>query len=216
MSSYTRLNAASCAVLILVAAMMPRMQAHAQTTTADQTDNRIAVAMAGYNRFPISHSPEDLRKTAFDLITVIDQRALRTGDVVGHRRSIVAAYAKVLKLVDSLRDPNFVPNQPPSTCVTPPREPSGRQAPPCAAPQDVLDAGTRAHYLAAIDQRSAEIRYYNAQTQLVGIANDTVSLLGIVLHRFHTRAPDDSAALDDVLRKSSLDVARRDQIHVMY
>jgi hypothetical protein len=199
-----------------MASAIPWTQALAQATAADQTESRIATAMAGYNRFQGSHSPEDLRKTAFDLITVVDQRALRTGDVVGHRRSIVAAYAKVLKLVDSLRDPDFVPNQPPSTCVTPPREPSGRQAPPCADPKDVLDAGARAQYLAAIDQRSAEIRYYNAQTQLIGIANDTVSLLGIVLHRFHTRAPDDSAALDDVLRKSGLDAGRRDQIHAMF
>jgi hypothetical protein len=217
MSRSVTLKAFFFAFTALAAATALPMPGVAQNSgSGDQTDSRIAAAMTGYDRYQNSHSPEDLRKTAFELIKVIDQRALRTGDVVGHRRSIVAAYAKLLKVVDSLKDPNFVPDRPPATCVTPPREPSGHQAPPCADPKDVVDPQTRAQYLAAIEQRSTEIGAYNAQMQVVGIANDVVGTLEIVLHRFHTRAPDDTAALDALLRKSGLDAARQQQIHAMY
>ena len=187
-----------------------------QTSSDDQTSTRIATALGWFDRFQTSRSPEDLRKTAFELVKVADQRALRTGDVIGHRRSIVAAYAKVLQAADSLGDPSFDPDQRPSSCVTPPREPNGRQAPACAAPSDVLDPTARAQYEAAIDANSAKIRYFNAQMQIVSVTNETMSLLGIVLHRFHTRAADDAAALDDILRKSGISASRREQIHAMY
>lgn len=217
MSKSVSLNALFRTVAALAAAAAIATPAVAQSTVnGDQTESRIALAMAGYERFQTSHSAEDLRKTAFELIKTIDQRALRTGDVIGHRRSIVSAYAKVLKAVDGLSDPSFIPDHPPSICVMPPREPDGHQAPACADPKTVRDPGARAQYIAAIEQRSAEIRSYNAQMQIVGIANEVLGTLEIVLHRFHARAPDDSAALDEILRKSGITDARRAQIHAMY
>jgi hypothetical protein len=190
--------------------------ATAQTANADQTEAKIQDAMAGYNRFQSSHAVQDLRQAAFALSYAIDQRATRTGDVIGHRRSVVAAFAKVLREFDALVDPTFDPSNPPSLCVTPPREPDGRQAPACAAPGAVLDPAARAQYQAAIDANLVKIQHYNDQAKIANASNDTLSLLEIVLHRFHARAPSDSAALDQILMRSGLSEARRTKIHQMF
>lgn len=191
--------------------------ASAQTpSTGDPTDARIASAMAGYYRFQSSRSVDDLRNTAINLVSVIDQRALRTGDVTGHRRSVVAAFAKVLSGLEAISDPGFDPSQRPSACVTPPREPSGRQALHCAAPEDVLDPAARAQYQAAIDENSMKIIHFSEQMRISHATADTMGMLELVLHRFHRRAPDDSAALDDILQKAGLSKDRRAKIHAMY
>lgn len=153
-----------------------------QSSGLDDTDRRIAaVVTAGSARFQASHAVEELRKTAIALSETVDQRALRTGDVTAHRRSLVAAFANVLRQIDALADPAFDPSVLPSHQMTP-----------------------------------EQTRRYNAQIQIVAAAKDTLSLLEISLHRFHRRAPDDSAALDEILRKSGISDARRAQIQTMY
>jgi len=153
-----------------------------QSSVGDDTDRRIAaVIAAGSTHFQASHAVEDLRKTAIALSETVDQRALRTGDVTGHRRSLVAAFANLLRQIDALADPAFDSSVLPSHQMTP-----------------------------------EQTQRYNAQIQIVAAAKDTLSLLEISLHRFHRRAPDDSAALDEILRKSGISDARRAQIHAMY
>lgn len=153
-----------------------------QSSGGDETSRRIAAAMAaGEAQFQASHAVEDLRKTAIALSETVDQRALRTGDVTAHRRSLVAAFADVLRQVDALADPAFDSSVLPSHQMTP-----------------------------------EQTQRYNAQIQIVAAAKDTLSLLGISLHRFHRRAPDDAAALDEILRRSGISDARRAQIHAMY
>jgi hypothetical protein len=205
------------AIAVAVLYMLTSAGASGQTPgTGDQTDGKIANAMAGYYRFQSSHSVEDLRNAAINLVSAIDQRALRTGDVTAHRRSAVAAFAKVLVVLEAIADPGFDPSQRPSTCVTPPREPSGRQALRCAAPEDVMDPGTRAQYQAAIDANSVKIQRFSEQMRIYNATSDTLGMLELVLHRFHRRSPDDSAALDDILQKAGLSKDRRTKIHGMY
>lgn len=182
----------------------------------DQTDARIAAALAGFHRFRTSRSVTDLRASSRALFSAIDQRALRTGDVGEHRRSVVAAYAQVLRQIDGLADPAFDPNELPSPCVIPPREPSGRRLPACADPNDIVDSATRARYVAAIDANSAKIERRNTQAAVSLAADETTSLLEIVLQRFRNRAPADTAALDDILRSAGLSDARRAKIHAMF
>jgi hypothetical protein len=154
----------------------------AQSSDGDETNRRIAAVMAaGSARFQASHAVEDLRKTAIALSETVDQRALRTGDVTAHRRSLLAAFANLLRQIDVLADPAFDSSLLPSHQMTP-----------------------------------EQTRRYNAQIQIAAAAKDTLSLLEISLHRFHQRAPDDTAALDEILRKSQISEARRAQIHAMY
>jgi hypothetical protein len=189
----------------------------AQTSSnVDQTEGRIATAMAGFHRFRSSHSIEDLRATSHALFSAIDQRAVRTGDVVGHRRSVVTAYAQVLQQIDTLFDPTIDWNQIPTACVTPPREPDGRQLPACSDPKDISDSATRAQYIAAVAAKSAEIQHRNAQAIVYLLADETTSRLEIILGKFHTRTPSDTAALDDILRRAGLSEARRTKIHSMF
>jgi hypothetical protein len=201
--------------LVLLASLT--LAAYAQTPNpGDQTESRIAAAMTGLRRFQASHSIEDLRATSHALYSAIDQRALRTGDVVGHRRSVVAAYAQVLLQIDALSDPTFNPGELPTSCVTPPREPSGRQLPSCADPKDISDSATRAEYVAAINANAAKIERRNAQARVYLLGDETNNLLEIVLARFRTRAPSDMTALDDILRRAGLSEGRRAKIHSMF
>lgn len=201
---------------IVVAITLVATAAAQAPSSADQTESRIEAAMAGFHRFQSSHSIEDLRATSYALHAAIDQRAVRTGDVIGHRRSVVAAYAQVLQQIDALADPTVNRSELLTLCVTPPREPNGRQLPACADPNAIPDPATRAQYLAAINAKSAEIKHRNAQAQLSILDDDTTSLLEIVLRRFHTRALPDGPALDDILRRAGLSEARRTKIHAMF
>jgi hypothetical protein len=201
--------------VLLSASLM--VAASAQTpNNDDQTESRIAAAMAGLHRFQSSHSNDDLRATAHALFSAIDQRALRLGDVPRHRRSVVAAYAQLLAQIDGLSDPTFDRSELPMLCATPPREPNGRQLPACADPKDISDSATRAQYVAAIDANSVKIQRRNAQAALHLLGDETTSLLEIVLRRFHIRVPSDTAALDDILRRAGLSEARRSMIHSMF
>jgi hypothetical protein len=200
--------------MVLSASMLA---ASAQTpNNNDQTESRITAAMAGVHRFQSSHSIDDLRATSNALISAIDQRAIRTGDVRAHRRSVVAAYAQVLQQLEAISDPSVDPSERPMLCITPPREPSGRQLPSCADPKDISDPATRAQYIAALNANSMKTQRLNAQARIENLAGDTTSLLEIALGRFHTRTPPDTAALDDILRRAGLSEARRSKIHSMF
>jgi len=201
--------------IALLGSLMPAGSAKT-SNNGDDTENRIAAAMAGFHRFQSSRSIEDLRATSHALFSAVDQRAVRRGDVRGHRRSVVGAYAQVLQQIDAISDPAFDPAQLPSTCVTPPREPSGRQLPACADPKEIPDSATRAQYVAAINANSAKIQLRNAEARVYLLGDETTNLLELVLSKFRTRAPSDSAALDDILRRAGLSDARRSKIHSMF
>jgi hypothetical protein len=205
-----------CALTGAIATGSFAFTASARPQNSDQTESRIAAAMAGYQRFQSTHSIEDLRATSHALYSAIDQRALITGDVVGHRRSVLAAYARVLQQIDAISDPAFNPSELPSLCVTPPREPSGRQLPACADPKDISDPATRAQYAAAVNANAAKLERRNAQARVYLVGDETMSLLEIVLRRFHSRASADTTALDDILRRAGLSEARRSRIHSMF
>ncbi|HEY0381949.1 MAG TPA: hypothetical protein VGC72_07095 [Candidatus Elarobacter sp.] len=197
-------------ISLLLAAAAPT------TNSGDQTESRIVAAMAGFHRFPSSRSIEDLRATSRALFSAIDQRAIRRGDVLRHRRTVVAAYAQVLQRIDALSDPAFDPSELPSACVAPPREPDGRQLPACADPKDIQDVATRAQYVAAINANSAKIQRRNTQARIYLLGDETANLLELVLSRFRSRAPSDSVALDEILRRAGLSEARRSKIHSMF
>lgn len=211
-----RLRGVLAGILVSASLTFPASAQTGNGNGGDQTEMRIAAALAGIQRFQSSHSVEDLRSTAHALYSAIDQRALRTGDVVGHRRSVVAGYAQVLAQIDALVDPTVDLTTLPSRCVTPPREPSGRQLPACADPKDITDAATRAQYVAALDANATKLQRRNAQARVQLAIDETTGLLEIVLHRFHNRAPSDAPALDEILRRYGLTDAQRSKIHAMY
>ena len=72
-----RLRVIFGAMMVVVLGVSLTVPAPAQTSKdIDQTDSRIAAAMAGFHRFQSSHSIEDLRATSYALHSAIDQRAL--------------------------------------------------------------------------------------------------------------------------------------------
>ncbi len=182
----------------------------------DKTEARIAAAMTGLQRFQSSRSIEDLRATSHALFSAVNLHDIRAEDLVTRRRSITIAFAQVLHQMESLSDPAFDPNDLPWLCVTPPREPNGRQLPACADPKVIADPAIRAEYAAAIDANSAKIARGNAQAKLYLLEDETTGLLAIVLSRFRPRAPSDAAALDGILRRAHISDARRAKIDASF
>jgi hypothetical protein len=180
--------------------------------TTDQTEARITTALTGLQRFRSSHSIDDLKATSYALFSAVDLREIQAKDLVTRRRSVVTAYAQVLRQIESLSDPAFNPNELPTLCVSPPREPDGRQLPACADPKEISDPATRAAYVTALDANSANIRRRNAQARLYVLADETTSVLELVLRRFHSRAQPDATALDDILRRAGVSDIRRAKI----
>jgi hypothetical protein len=189
------------------------------TNNPDKTEARIATAMTGLQRFQSSHSLDDLRATSHALFSAVDRTAIKTGDFPARRRSVVTAFAQVLSQIEALSDPTFDPNDVknfPQVCLTPDREPDGRQLPSCADPNDISDSATRARYVAAIKANELKIKRIGEQHTLRNLDHGTMQELQIVLRGFHSNAPSDGVALDNILRQAGISDARRAKINAMF
>ena len=209
-----RSRRAICAAMATVACMMSiTVTSSAQTTIpADRGLARLAAANVLLNRYRSSHSLEDLRTASSTLLSANDFSMNRPEDLVARRRAVTSGYATILRELESLTDPTFDPSDPkslPLMCVTPPREPSGRQLGSCVDPNDIQDPATRAAYLVAIDENAARTRRLNTQQRVHTLALETTDRLARVLRRYRSRVPDDGAAIDAILRQAGVSDARR-------
>jgi hypothetical protein len=199
-----RIVCGSMSAIVFLAALA--LSGSAETTNRpDESEARIASAMAHFQRFQSSHSIDDLKATSRGLFSAADPRTIKPADIIARRRSIVAGFAKVLHQIDLLTDPTFDPNDPKNaaeTCVTPPREPSGRQLFSCADPKDIPDPATRAEYIAAINANSLKIQRGNKYLSARYLDDEVMQELQIVLRGFHSKTPPDGVALDNILRQA--------------
>lgn len=202
-----------------VCVMSGAIASSAQTpAAADRGLPRLVAANALLDRYRSTHSLDDLQAAESKLFSATDFSTMRHSDLVARRRAVTSGYARVLHELEMLVDPTFDPNDPknyPLLCVTPAREPSGRQLGSCADPNDVQDPATRAAYVAAVEQNAARTRRINTQRRAHTLAAETTDDLAHVLRRYRPLAPDDSPALDTILRQAGVSDARRATIEAM-
>lgn len=206
----TLILASTLASTALVSAANP------PNVTSTQLDTRTISAMQSLQRYGSSHSFEDLRSALYTMESAADIGSLTPSNFIVERRTLVRGWARILKAVEQSYDPTFDPsnaNDLPNSCVVPPREPSGRQAPACADPSDVKDPQSRAQYIAAIRANDLRRQRTNRYRQLFNIDEAAMSSLEMALQLFNKVAPDnaspDFAALDDILKQAGLGDARR-------
>ena len=185
----------------------------------DQTKARVASALQGLQRFYGSHSLEDLHATVDVLTSAVDMTTIKRKNLIARRRTVVQAWAQVLREVELSYDPSFDPSNPndrPSTCLVPPREASGRQLPSCADPAEIVDPAARAAYVAALQANERKIARANHYQELRNIDDDAMLSLRLNLGSFHTITRADTAKLDGILRAAGLSDARRATIDAMF
>lgn len=185
----------------------------------DQTKARVASALQGLQRFYGSHSLEDLHATVDVLTSAVDMTTIKRKNLIARRRTVVQAWAQVLREVELSYDPSFDPSNPndrPATCLVPPREASGRQLPSCADPQDLTDPAARAAYVAALQANELKTERASRYQELRNIDDDAMLSLRLNLADFHAVTRSDSANLDGILRDAGLSDARRAKIDAMF
>jgi hypothetical protein len=182
----------------------------------------MSTAMAGLSRFRATGAVDEIARSSHDLRNSLnhsDLTALSPSDLMALRRQYVADYTKLLGTIDGLKDPAFIESTSryrPQICVMPPVEPDGHQAPPCADPSAISDLATRAAYVAALQANADRTKQINLQRRLRYIDDQTSVELRLVLQQFRGRTPDDTAALDAIVRQAPLSQARKSAIHSMY
>ncbi|HET6895038.1 MAG TPA: hypothetical protein VFH72_06615, partial [Candidatus Baltobacteraceae bacterium] len=125
-------------------------------TVPNVTSARIDLSSQALVRFTSSHSMSDLRSAVDALDGTIDIGALTPGNFIGTRRTIVGAYARVLKAIEQSYDHTFDPSNIadlPEVCVKAPEN-----LPSCADPMGVKNAQARAAYLAAIQANALKAK----------------------------------------------------------
>jgi hypothetical protein len=215
-AKWHRAHWARVACLILCFSVACSAVASAAAPKKDQTKARIATALQGLQRYYSSHSLEDLHGAVDALTSAVDMNAIKHRNRLVRRRTVVQAWAQVLREVELSYDPTFDPNDRPATCLVPPREASGRQLPSCADPSDIQDPAARAVYVAALQANDHKIQQANHYQELRNIDDDAMLSLRLNLAGFHTVTPADSAALDGILRRAGLSESRRTKIDAMF
>jgi hypothetical protein len=212
------LRCASFLALITVASSISVFAA-TPTKFTTQLDMRTVSAMQALQRYSSSHSFSDLRSAISTMQTAADIGSLTPTNFIAERRTLVHGWALILKAIEQSYDPTFHPNNPsdvPNSCVVPPREPSGRQAPACADPEEVQDPKARADYISAIKANDLKRQRTNRYRQLFNIDEEAMSSLEMTLTLLRKIAPEgatpDFPALDGILRQAGLSQSRREQI----
>jgi hypothetical protein len=185
--------------------------------------SRTASALQDLQRFKSSHSLEDLKSAVYTMFGATSLDALTPENFVTQRRSLVQAYADILKTIEQSYDPTFDPanrNDLPQNCIAPPREAGGHQLPSCADPNDLKDPVARATYAAALQANDLKNKRAIRYQQLKNIDDVAMSNLSATLDLLRSVAPDgtgpDFAALDAILRQVGLSDARRTKIDAMF
>ncbi|MBV9409764.1 MAG: hypothetical protein JO164_13130, partial [Candidatus Eremiobacteraeota bacterium] len=141
-------------------------------STRAVVEMRISAAMTGLERFRASGSVDEIARTSHDLRSSLnhsDLVSLSASDLMALRRRYVADYAELFSAIEGLEDPTFVESDDryrPLMCITPPREPNGHQAPPCADPSVIVDPVARATYVAALQANADRTKQINMQRHL--------------------------------------------------
>jgi hypothetical protein len=184
----------------------------------DETDVRVASSLQGLQRFYVSHSLKDLQATIDTLGSAVNIARTQRKQYVARRRSVVQAWAQVLRTIELSADPTFDPKNHSHVefCVTPPREANGQQLPPCANPNSIEDPQVRATYIAAINENVLKNERLTYQLRLRYLEDDAMLSLRLNLKDFRRVAPPDTTALDGILEQSGLSEIRRAKIRIMF
>lgn len=215
MANNRRAPSAMCSALAVAYVISLVTSVSAQDQVADRSVPRIAAANALLDRYRSTHSLDDLSAAEATLFSANDFSTIRPADLNARRRAVAAGYAKIFRELELLIDPAFDPadrKNYPLFCLTPPREPNGRQAPSCADPNDVQDPGTRAAYVAALDENAARTRRIVMQRRVQILAAQMTDSFVRVLRQYRSRTSDDGVALDSILRENGMSAARRVKI----
>jgi len=185
-------------------------------TTSDQTEARVANAMQTLDRYNKTHSPVDLEAAIRGLLSSLNLTSIDPKNYIARRRTLVEGWARILHAIEQSYDPTFNPNNPddlPERCVTPPREPDGRNAPSCSDPRDVHDPKARAEYIEALQKNDEKVRRVSYYHDLHNIDDEAMASLEMQLRAFSAvKAPPDSLVLDNILQEAGINNSRRTEI----
>jgi len=208
---------------LLVGPLAAPVYAAGATAVPSLTVQRLNSSSQALNRFQTTHSLNDLQAAVASMDGTIDITQLTPGNFIATRRMLVQGWAQVLKAIEQSYDPTYDPkdrNQQPSDCVVPPVEPSGRRAHTCGNPNDVLDPGTRAAYIDAIQQNQEKIRRSSHYITVHLLDERAMTTLSMALDLLRSLAPEgagaDFPALDNILQRARISEARRSEIDAMF
>lgn len=213
--------ALGCMVVVTMVTTVGRERAEAAPTTISAVRARMSTAMEGLLRFKQSGDFEDILRASHDLRGAMGFSELTTfsaNDLLSLRRVYVTDYTQLLAAIDRLEDPAFVATDDryrPRICFMPPREPNGHQAPPCADPNEITDPATRAAYVAALQANAERNRQIGEQRRLRGYEEEVTSEFQVLLKSFHWHVPDDTAALDAIVRGAGIRETKKAAILAM-
>lgn len=212
------------AMLILVCIAFIDVPARAATCDSHVIDTRVASALGILQRFESSRRVNDVNSLG-DLQSAIDTmqsapdvHALTSENFLAQRRTIVQGWGQILKVIEQSYDPAFNPdnvNDIPTTCVIPP---GGF---PCTVnPSVIQDPKARAVYVSALQDNALKLKRANYYGRLHVLDMGAMTILEVTLRVFGKWAPNgvgpDFAALDDILRRTTLSDARRKTIDAMF
>jgi len=194
-------------IAIVVIAEASRVVAQAPPTL-DDANAHLAAASRAMQQFDASRAPADLRP-AIDELTAASNtqvfRRLSAGAFVTQRRTLVAAWAEVLKRIQQSYDPAYDPHSRANWLVW-----------GLPVPEYVHDPQERAAVVAAIKANDEKAKRAGAWHDVMVVDVLAQAILRVVLSQLHKVAPDgagdDFAALDAILRRAGLSDATRENI----
>ncbi|HTU69112.1 MAG TPA: hypothetical protein VMF11_02235 [Candidatus Baltobacteraceae bacterium] len=184
-------------------------------TAGDQMQQRVAASMQDLQRFRTGHSFSDLQGAITTLFSFGDIKSIAPADYVARRRSLVQAWAQILKVIEESYDPTYDPHDPndvPFDCLIAP----GATSPTCFDYQNIKDPKARADFIAAIKANGAKARKALYYSRLWNLDELAMGSLKMDLQIFSgAGAPPDVAALDAIIQQAGLSESRQTAIHAM-
>jgi hypothetical protein len=171
--------------------------------------SRVADASHSLETFSRTHSYADLRSAVGALVSAVNLHEFTPATFVGKRRTLVAAWAQVLRTIEQSYDPTYDPN-----------DPANRPLLGLPDPASIRDPRERAivqAQIAANPEKLQRAARWHDVTEIDLLAQAAIKAQLDQLRRVAPEGTDaDFAALDDILRKAGLSSTRRTQIDALF
>ncbi|HTU69312.1 MAG TPA: hypothetical protein VMF11_03240 [Candidatus Baltobacteraceae bacterium] len=201
-----------CLALFLILALPLATNA---AMTDDQVQQRVSSSMQDLQRFKAEHSFSDLENAINTLYSFGDIRSIAPANYVARRRSLVEAWAQILKTIEESYDPTYNPhdlNDLYNDCLTAPQA----TTPTCFDYQDIKDPKARADFITAIKANAVKAQKGLYYTRLRSLDDDAMTSLKVDLQIFSAAgAPPDGAALDAIIQQAGLSKSRQTAVDAM-
>ncbi len=182
-------------VLVASAVLLPGLTSNATVPMA--TTSRIGVSAAALSRYAQTHALSDLRSAILGLSGTINPYSLTPQNFSATRRSLVQAWAPVIKAIESAYEPGYDPSDPknvPSFCAPPP------------TPNQALCTQ------AMVQQNDEKRRHWDQYADVHRLDNLAMGLFRVSIQTLNEIAPTgegaDFNALDSILRNAGISESR--------